>query len=392
MAVMKTLLGRGPFSGSSMVVEDNQRIDNRSEQKPDNTKASKNKETGCFPGFSSSTDMQGRLAQKMNLLLESIAHTAKEQEDQTTIWEFQRQPLGENWQTPFLPPNMKWVAIDDFYMQSLGKKPPVDWKPVKDTGTDAEGWQYSGLFEGCFPGLARAHTALFSSSSHWHSRRFTFQNFRRRRLKPVMEGEVVPEAVSPSQVVERGPTKVVFEADLGIFPLAALISSLNADDWTSGDSPVASYLKAVSATEVSFGAWTAGQNTSGISGKARTMEMRMPLPPAPMRPKDTRCTTIWHLIANPTKVALESVVTSYDVPYGTCFNVVKCDTFYLDEDSHVRYVRTVAMEWLKPCWVRTIVETNAFAEVGRDGAKMAEVVKQWLTDRRNASGSARCKI
>lgn len=386
MAVMKTLLGRGPVSGSSMVVEDSQRIDNRSEQKPDNTKASKSKETGCFPGFSSSINMQGRFAQKMNLLLDSIAHTAKEREE-TTIWEFQHKPLGENWQTPFLPPNMKLVAMDDFYMQSLGKKPPVDWKPVKDTATDAEGWQYSGFFEGCFPGIARAHSALFSSSSHWNSRRLAFQNFRRRRLKPVMEGEVVvPEAVSPTaQIMERGPVKVVFEADLGILPLAALISALNADDWTA-DSPVSCYLKAVSASEVSFGAWTAGQNTSGISGKARTMEMRMPLQPAPMRPKDTRCTIIWHLIANPMKVALESVVTSYDVPYGTCFNVVKCDTFYLDEDSHIRYVRTVAMEWLKPCWVRAIVETNAFAEVGRDGAKMAEVVKQWLTDRR------RCKI
>merc|ERR1712151_1457236 len=103
------------------------------------------------------------------------------------------------------------------------------------------------------------------------------------------------------------------------------------------------------------GPWASGQGAAvNVKGKVRSVEYQMSLPPAPMCPQETRCTATWHVVASPYKVVLESVTMSLDVPFGTSFNVVTCDTFTSDEASgRTHMVRTCGIEWVEVIWMRS---------------------------------------
>merc|ERR1712087_6599 len=96
-------------------------------------------------------------------------------------------------------------------------------------------------------------------------------------------------------------------------------------------------------------------------GKIRSVECRAPVPPMPLTPKETRCSATWHLVVSPSEVVLESVSMSLDVPYGTTFNVIYCDTFSLDTvTGHIHVVRRCGVEWVRSQFMvpKSLVETN----------------------------------
>lgn len=195
------------------------------------------------------------------------------------------------------------------------------------------------------------------------------------------EGGCICDTLEPMLLAKKGLTAraVVYEADLGLISITALAAVLNADDWESNNGPLGQYFKASGASSLKISPWTNGSIVaSTFQGKVRSSEMRVPVPPAPMCPKETLCTSTWHLTSSSSKVLLESAVMCPDVPYGRSFNVVRCDAFHVDRNSgRLRFIRTMAVEWLKSCWAKSLVESNIPNQLREDGQRLATVVKQW---------------
>ena len=97
-----------------------------------------------------------------------------------------------------------------------------------------------------------------------------------------------------------------------------------------------------------------------------------------MCPKESRCACTWHVVCEDDRCLLESVIMSLDVPYGTCFNVIKCDTFSRDEKSgNTVLERKFSLEWVKGCWIKSLVEASVPKEVKADGEQWAQLIKKW---------------
>eukprot|EP00425_Heterocapsa_triquetra_P043970 CAMPEP_0195067532 /NCGR_PEP_ID=MMETSP0448-20130528/12555_1 /TAXON_ID=66468 /ORGANISM="Heterocapsa triquestra, Strain CCMP 448" /LENGTH=101 /DNA_ID=CAMNT_0040098953 /DNA_START=1 /DNA_END=306 /DNA_ORIENTATION=- len=96
-----------------------------------------------------------------------------------------------------------------------------------------------------------------------------------------------------------------------------------------------------------------------------------------MCPKETRATATWHVVASPAKVVLETATMSLDVPYGTSFQVVVCDTFTATESGTTRMVRTWGVAWVKSCFMKSLVEANVPIELEKSAHRMIEVLKEW---------------
>ena len=59
-------------------------------------------------------------------------------------------------------------------------------------------------------------------------------------------------------------------------------------------------------------------------GQVRSMSMRVPVPPAPMCPKESRCACTWHLVADEKRLLLETRRSRksflfWALPWPTCF-------------------------------------------------------------------------
>ena len=137
-------------------------------------------------------------------------------------------------------------------------------------------------------------------------------------------------------MAEKGvsPPQVILLAELGKIPLQAIQLDLESNDWEAGLNLMSMHFQDLKMQNIELGPWVSGTSSgSKVQGKLRSMSMRVPVPPAPMCPKESRCACTWHVVCEAEKCLLESVIMSLDVPYGTCFNVIKCDTFTIDKET-----------------------------------------------------------
>mmetsp|Transcript_88721 Transcript_88721/g.206479 ORF Transcript_88721/g.206479 Transcript_88721/m.206479 type:complete len:105 (+) Transcript_88721:313-627(+) len=75
---------------------------------------------------------------------------------------------------------------------------------------------------------------------------------------------------------------------------------------------------------------------------------------------------------------LESMAMSHDVPYGANFHVVTTDSFSVVEDTgHVKLVRRCGLDWMKPLWLKALVESASLNQTADAGHKVAAVVRRW---------------
>ena len=184
----------------------------------------------------------------------------------------------------------------------------------------------------------------------------------------------------------------ILEADLGVVPLEMIKAELESDDWKGDGHLMYMFLKGTKkANDIELGPWIEGRSAgtgSKVKGKLRSLEMRAPVPPAPMCPKESRVATTYHVVCDDSKILFESVIMSLDVPYGTCFNVIECDTFSYDPSTkHTIFERRLSLEWVKSCWVKALVEINVPKEVKADAEQFVETVRDWATQR--AAGDRR---
>lgn len=348
-------------------------------------------------------------------------------EEASLVWELQRRTTiwHSDWRAPFLPHDyqkaIKWMAIEEHYIphpfipedmdideaaesveppirevKFLGRHRPCEWHVVIDESSDADGWQYAVDF--------------YLEAQKWSAEVRGFSHVRRRRWQPTFLPDRSTDETPPSRMTRRlnstlmaekgvSPPEIILTADLGIVPLEAIKTDLEMDDWLSDGHLMKMQFKDLKAYNIELGPWLLGKDAgtgSKVQGKLRSMEMRVPVPPAPMCPKESRVTCTWHVVSDDSRVLLESVLMSLDAPYGTCFNVIKCDTFSLNADTgRTRFERRLSLEWVKSCWVKALVEANVPREIKLDGEKFVEVVKDWaqthaVHDNSVRSAATRC--
>merc|ERR1712232_374501 len=135
------------------------------------------------------------------------------------------------------------------------------------------------------------------------------------------------------------------------------------------------YWREIGAKDLVISAWADGTSAAAVRGRVRSVEYRMPVD-APMCPKETRVQSMWHVLVLDGTVVLESASMSLDVPMGTSFNTVVCDTFTIEGGS-LRMVRSCAFEWVQSSWMKSLVEKTAQPELQKVGKKVASMVVRW---------------
>jgi len=258
----------------------------------------------------------------------------------------------------------------------MGKLRPCKWKTVLDAGgrgTDNDGWQYAVDF--------------YTQGASWTPEPANFSHVRRRLWHPEFEEQADPVApplnrLKSTLMVEKGlaqtsgQAKQLFSIDVGILPLSVLAEQLEADNWMEPDSLMVEYFDTMSkAKDVDIGPWA---KSNKVDGLVRPVQMRVPVPPAPMCPEETRVSSTWHVASSTSKVVLESVLMSLDVPYGDCFNIVVVDTFHVDtRTGRTHMMRVLAIEWVKSTWLKNMIETNVNSEIKAAGERWAKLIAEW---------------
>ena len=320
-----------------------------------------------------------------------------------SMWELERRTnlFRYHWKAPYWPHDgaakMKWVALEDnaytrhpFIPETVEESkiaesdiPPVEtveflgmrrkctWStcPV-DGETDELGWQYS--------------TDFVMGNTGWLPYCGSVSFVRRRCWQPSFytDGDEagVRDRAPTSLLQNKAPStakQAIFESVLGEISLEKLGQSLDSDDWKDPHSLMAFYWEEMGAMDLEISPWSDGNSLSSmVKGKVRTIEMRSPVPPAPMCPKETRVQSTWHIVVLPDKVILESVTMSLDVPCGTMFNVIACDSFTM-QDGQLKMSRTCGVEWLQSTWLKSMVEQNVPPQLKAVGERMAGVVSRW---------------
>mmetsp|Transcript_65761 Transcript_65761/g.175163 ORF Transcript_65761/g.175163 Transcript_65761/m.175163 type:complete len:371 (-) Transcript_65761:29-1141(-) len=345
----------------------------------------------------------------------SAASLQTQLENDNTVWELERRVTiwHQQWHTPFLPHDghkkKRWMAImNGSYaphpslptttsgtsfsewsappiaaVEFLGEERRCSWQTLVDAKSDEKGWQYAVDFYG--------------SDSQWTSYPCGFSHVRRRRWTPTFSSQsmmnvIATDAPTNGRLQKRSRAKstlldskglstsekTVFAGDIGAAALDTLARALEVDDWESTKQLMALYFQSVKAEDLVIQEWT---TLHGVKGKTRTVEMKVPVAPMPMCPAETRVHQTWHVSSAPAKIILESVTTSLDVPYGTTFNVVVCDTFTCKENSTcVHMVRTCAVDWVSSIWLTSLVEQNVHTQVREAGERWAGLLQEWLRD------------
>ncbi|CAE7466379.1 Ces2c, partial [Symbiodinium pilosum] len=323
---------------------------------------------------------------------------------EASMWELERRTniFRQNWKTPYFlhdgVAKMKWVSFEGsnyarhpFIPEGVDEEkiaasdiPPVEmveflgerrrcaWSTCPVEGeTDELGWQYS--------------TDFVLGNTGWLPYCASMSFVRRRCWTP----SFYTDAEDDSKSRDRAPTTIlqnkapstakfpIFEQVLGDISLEALGQSLESDDWRDPDCLMNFYWQEMGSMDLEISQWSDGGSfASAVKGKVRTIEMRSPVPPAPMCPKETRVQSTWHIVILEDKVLLESVSMSLDVPCGTNFNVIACDTFSV-EDGKLKMVRTCGIEWLQSTWLKSMIEQNVPPQLAAVGERMAKVVGRW---------------
>ncbi|CAJ1444815.1 unnamed protein product [Effrenium voratum] len=321
-----------------------------------------------------------------------------------SMWELERRTnlFKHHWKTPYWlhdgVAKMKWVAFEDNVytrhpfisadaneariaesetppvetVEFLGQRRKCSWStcPV-DGETDELGWQYS--------------TDFVVGNTGWLPYCGSVSFVRRRCWQP----SFYTDAEEIGKIRDRAPTTIlqnkapsgaktpIFEKLLGEISLDLLGASLEKDDWKDPDSLMSFYWQEMGASQLEISDWSDGESfVSVVKGKVRTIEMRTPVPPAPMCPKETRVQSTWHVVILPDKVLLESVTMSLDVPCGTNFNVIACDTFTV-QGGKLKMLRTCGVEWLQSTWLKSMVEQNVPPQLTAVAERMSQVVTRW---------------
>jgi len=383
--------------------------------------------SGLFGIWQQSTgdQMSATMTERANRVLarartaSSPASVQAQLEQECTIWELQRRVSiwSSSWHRPFLPHDgqkkQKWMilteagyaphpylamaSLDSPKANSKAAEPPIEavnflghdractWRAVVDANSDAEGWQYAVDF--------------YSEPEQWTPYSCSFSHVRRRKWYPIftqLSLESLENFCAPSQEmarivsdpVSRANTTIladkglhqsqveVVTSEIGAISLESLGQALESEDWKSPGQLMAMYFEEVQAEDLEVHEWT---SLAGVHGKARSIDMRVPVPPAPMCPKETRCQSTWHVSVSKSKVVLESVTMSIDVPYGTSFNVVVCDTFTCSEGSdQICMVRSCALDWVSSIWLKKMVEQNVPIQIKAVGERWVGVLKRWV--------------
>jgi hypothetical protein len=244
------------------------------------------------------------------------------------------------------------------------------WTFVKGADTDDKGWQY------CFD--------FYVSGSYWGSQCQPNCHVRRRQWRPSQLSLAAPvdlKASAPTTFLEEKnlgeALEPIMEAEVGGIPLYALAAEFDRDDWNAPGRLMASFWANQGAKDFEIGAWTT-RAVGGVKGKVRSVEIaHMPVPPAPLCPEETRVEMTYHFYQDDGQVVLEYVCMSLDVPYGTNFNVVVCDTF-VSEEGRTRMTRHVAIEWLQSVFMKNVVEANVPKNCAANGRLFAETIVQWV--------------
>jgi len=336
-------------------------------------------------------------------------------EDEGTVWQLQRRVTVWNnkWKVPFLPHDglkrRQWMTIgqkgyaphpflekavessptgserdapDDgeppiSRVDFMGQERPCSWHSVVDAHSDKDGWQYAVDF--------------YLQPDKWTPYCSNFSHVRRRKWQPIFSSSHTIDLPSGSP---RGSPKVaklnsslldrkgltsgqatVFEADIGDIPMQSLGAALESDDWASPGQLMQMYFEDLQAQDLEIHDWS---DVSGVKGLTRSVEMRIPVPPAPMCPKETRCTCTWHVSTSPVKIVLESTTMSLDVPYGTSFNVVVSDTFTREQGATcTRMKRVCAVEWVSAIWMKSLVEQTVPPQMKSAAERWAVVLQDW---------------
>jgi len=289
--------------------------------------------------------------------------TTEELQQQTTVWQLERRItiFHDTWLPPFLPHdgtnNRKWVSMGDCYephpclpdgylvdqvassdtppipcLEVLGCVRPCTWHVVVDEEntslngpTDAEGWQYANDF-------------YVAASWWWAGPPGALAYCRRRKWRPEFsssrprsadgEGKEASDEDVPARhsliMTQKSLTtsarKTICNVDVGEISLEALADTLLADDCLQEGSLLKIFFDSMGVHDIQVGPWATGGAVANVKGKVRSVELRTPLPPNPMCPKETRVTSTWHVFADSSKVVFEQVSMSLDVPYGDSFN------------------------------------------------------------------------
>merc|ERR1711879_939157 len=130
------------------------------------------------------------------------------------------------------------------------------------------------------------------------------------------------------------PFENMLEVQVPNVPLDVVLEDILADEW-SEQSLLTGSFKAQGATEIQASPWTAAaagshSKANGVTSQPskvveRSVNMRMPLPPAPFCPKTTRITKTFRCSywkdGNSKSIMIQSSSASHDVPFGSHFLV-----------------------------------------------------------------------
>lgn len=364
-----------------------------------------------------------------------VQEMVKDLEQQPELWELERRTsiFQEDWRAPFLPHDgekqWKWTKLGAKYsahalpanvskdearassrppipeVNMFGMSRPCEWHVVVDEFGDREGWQYAVDF--------------YLDPDYWQPTLGFFSHARRRKWRPTFVTDSVTdlvkgvegsftELIEPGSPISRRGTAasvgsaspvaggsplsrrplvsqsdmnnigMILDQDVGFIPLKIIATELDAADWQAGEGLMPLYFRDLRAFDTQISAWARGGAAARVRGKVRSIQMRVPVPKIAMCPEHTRVTCTYHVVCTDTEVVLECTTMSLDVPYGKCFNVITCDTFFVDQDSgHTRMVRTLGIEWIENVWMKSIVEANVRAEVEKQGNRWVEVIAAW---------------
>jgi len=203
--------------------------------------------------------------------------------------------------------------------------------------------------------------------------------------------------VSPQCNVTRGKTSSalaafaapeqyhgLLEVHVPHLTLGPLADELTAEEWAEG-SFFMEYFKMLKASEVSVAPWTAedthGEQGSGLI-KAREVTMTVPVPPGPLRPRETRLTTTYCLSVVKSEggmsVTIQASTESHDVPFGDRFLVQERVELSVAEDSSgVKARKHGRCVFLKSCGLlQSRIQAASAADLTKSGQLLATLLQR----------------